>query len=121
MRICIPVKTNEGLNAHVNEHFGSAPYFLIYDTQQDTFEVIGNEDSHHVHGSCHPLKVLQGRQIDSVVCRGMGARAVERLNNGGIRAYISDVDTAEEAVDRCKQGKLEELTLENCCTDHHCA
>lgn len=120
MKICIPVESVEGLNASVFGHFGSAPYFLVYDTQSNGFEILGNEDSDHVHGNCHPLKVLEDKQIDTVICRGMGARAIERLNKGGIRAYRTDAKTAEEAARRCKEGGLDELTVENCCVDHQC-
>jgi len=45
MRICIPVQTNEGLKATVDRHFGSASYFLIYDSNTEAFEVISNDTS----------------------------------------------------------------------------
>jgi predicted Fe-Mo cluster-binding NifX family protein len=120
MKICIPITENEGLKAKVNAHFGSAPYFLIYDTQKDTFEIINNSDSHHMHGMCHPLKALDNKGIDAVVCGGMGARAVSKLNDGNIRAYRADGETVEEIIKRYKEGSLEEITVENACVDHNC-
>ena len=120
MKICIPIETNEGLKANVFAHFGSAPYFLIYNTQKRTFEVINNRDSHHVHGMCHPLKVLESETINAVVCRGMGARAVQKLNEGRIRAYKASAETVQEIVERYMEGKLEEITVDNACIDHNC-
>jgi len=120
MKICIPATENEGLKAKINAHFGSAPYFLIYDTQEDTFEIINNSDSHHMHGMCHPLKALDNKGIDAVVCGGMGARAVQKLNEGGIRAYRAAAETVADIVVRYKEKKLEEITVETACVDHSC-
>lgn len=120
MKICIPIVENEGLKAKVNAHFGSAPYFLIYDNEKEAFEVINNSDNHHMHGMCHPLKALDNKGIDAVVCGGMGARAVQKLNEGGIKAYRANVETVVEIVKRYKEGKLEEITVKNACINHSC-
>ena len=120
MKICIPIVTSEGLKAKVNAHFGSAPYFLVYSTEEKTFEVINNSDNHHIHGMCHPLKALDNKGIDTVVCGGMGARAVQKLNEGGIKAYKASAGTAEEIIKKYKEDALEEITIHNACIDHNC-
>jgi len=120
MRICIPVETKEGLKAKAFAHFGSAPYFLIYDTDKDAFEVVSNSDKHHMHGMCHPLKILENQTISAVVCRGMGTRAVQKLNAGGIKAYRASVETAEAIIKRYREGVLEEITVDNACAKHNC-
>ena len=120
MKICIPIADNKGLKAEINAHFGGAPYFLIYDDEKGAFKVINNSDSQHVHGMCHPLKVLDRKGIDAVVCGGMGARAVQKLNEGGIKAYRAKAGTVEEIIKQCRDGRLEEITTDNACTDHNC-
>lgn len=120
MKICIPTETDRGLKEKVFAHFGSAPYFLIYDTDKATFEIINNRDQHHIHGMCHPLKALEDKKINAVVCGGMGARAVQKLNEGGIRAYRASVETIEELIKRYKDEALEEITVDNACTNHSC-
>lgn len=86
MRICIPTENKEGLNARVYGHFGSAPYFTIYDTQKETFKAVDNTNAHHSHNMCSPLGVLGASSIDTVVCQGMGMRAVQKLNEANIKA-----------------------------------
>ncbi len=54
MKICIPTETGEGKNAQVYGHFGSAPYFTIYDTDAQSIEIVDNANSHHEHGTCNP-------------------------------------------------------------------
>jgi len=120
MRICVPTTTDEGAKARAYEHFGSAPHFTILDTATGSCEVVGNAGQHHAHGMCHPLAMLEGRKIDAVVCAGIGARALQRLNEGGIRVYRTISGTVEEVVEKFKTRELEEMTLENSCAGHGC-
>jgi predicted Fe-Mo cluster-binding NifX family protein len=120
MRICIPTLDGEGRSAKVSGHFGSAPYFTIYDTDTDSFEVLNNQNEHHQHGMCHPLASLAGKNLNAVACGGMGARALEGLNAGGIRAFRVSAGTVDEVITRYRRGELEEMTLENSCRQHDC-
>jgi len=120
MRICIPTETDVGRKAIVYAHFGSAPYFTIYDSEKDAFEVIDNSNQHHAHGTCHPLGMLNGKHIDAVVCSGMGARAVLGLNGSGIKVYRVVGGTVEETIEKWKDGSFEEITVENACSEHRC-
>jgi predicted Fe-Mo cluster-binding NifX family protein len=120
MKICIPTETDEGKKAKVYGHFGSAPYFTIYDTEKDAFDVIDNSNQHHAHGTCHPMSALSGKSVNVVVCGGMGARAVQKLNEEGIKAYRINAGTVEEIVKKMQNGKLEEITMQNACAQHGC-
>ncbi|MCM8783702.1 MAG: NifB/NifX family molybdenum-iron cluster-binding protein [Candidatus Omnitrophica bacterium] len=120
MRICIPTETDEGLKAVVYAHFGSAPYFTIYDAEKDSIEIINNTDMRHIHGACQPTKTLSAKKIGAVVCLGMGARAVQGLNASGIKAYRISQGTVEEVINQFKQGLLEEITVESACSQHRC-
>lgn len=120
MKICIPTETNEGIDAKVYGHFGSAPYFTIFDTDKENYETINNSNQHHSHGTCHPMTVLGGKDIDVVVCGGMGMRAVQGLNSSGIRVYKADGVTVGEVIKQYKVNKLEEITPKNACAQHGC-
>ena len=120
MKLCIPTETNEGKSAKVYGHFGSAPYFTIVDTEKNSVEIIDNANQHHAHGTCHPMNVLMGKSIDAVVTGGMGARAVQGLNQGGIKAYRAIPGTVDDIVSRFTKGGLEEITVQNACAQHNC-
>jgi predicted Fe-Mo cluster-binding NifX family protein len=120
MKICIPTETNAGKEAKVYSHFGSAPYFTIYDTEKGDCETIDNSQEHHIHGTCHPIDVLGSKDIDAVVCAGMGMRAIQKLNEASIRAYKSSGMSVQEVVNEYRAGELEEITVESACRQHGC-
>jgi predicted Fe-Mo cluster-binding NifX family protein len=120
MKICIPTETAAGLEARVFEHFGSAPYFIVYDTDTKTFEVLNNGNQQHEHGMCQPLGVLGDSDFNTVVCKGMGARAVQKLNQAGIRVYKAVTETVRETVGKYNQGSLAEITVVDACNHHDC-
>ena len=120
MRICVPTQTGEGARAAAYGHFGSAPYFTLYDTGTGAYEVIENRNEHHAHGACHPLGALDGRTVDAVVCAGMGLRALQRLNEAGIKVYLASGGTVGEVVDELVGGRLREMTAEGSCRGHGC-
>lgn len=120
MKVCIPTTTQEGASAQVHEHFGSAPFFTIYDTEKNTVEIIDNSNQHHSHGMCHPMSSLTGKEIDAVVTGGMGARAVQKLNEGGIKVYRAVPGTVENIAQQFTKGGLQEITADNACTQHGC-
>lgn len=120
MKVCIPTETDMGKEAKVYDYFGSAQYFTIYDTEKDDCDTIDNSNKHHVHGTCHPLEVLECKTIDVVVCSSMGKRAIQKLNDVGIRAYKASGADVKEVIDKYWASELEEITLENVCHRHSC-
>jgi predicted Fe-Mo cluster-binding NifX family protein len=120
MRLCIPTIDARGLNAELCEHFGSTPYFTIYDSETGAFETVDNADHEHEHGTCHPMDNLKSKGIDCVVCRGLGRRALEKLNANGIRVLKTDGSTVSDVVESFSAKKLTEIDAENACQNHKC-
>jgi len=116
MKICIPTQTRDGNTAEVYEHFGSAPFFTVCDTQSGSLEIIENANQHHEHGMCQPLSAFAGQKIDAVVTGGMGSRAVQKLNEGGVKAFRAIPGTVLDVLNQFSQGKLEEITVNNACS-----
>jgi len=119
MSICIPAATNEGLSADAFGHFGSAPFFVIHDPESQSTEVLENGNAHHAHGGCQPLAALEGRPVDALIVGGIGARAIQRLNEGGIRVYRAVEGTIASNIEKLKSGSLEEITPSAGCSGHH--
>lgn len=120
MKICIPVEENKGLESIPYGHFGSAPYFLIYDMEKKELKVINNGDMHHAHGMCQPLKALGGEAVDAILVGGIGAGALSKLNNQGIKAYRVNYETVLANIELLKKNELYKFSIEDSCSQHGC-
>jgi predicted Fe-Mo cluster-binding NifX family protein len=87
MKIGFAVQDNHGVGSRVYDHFGSAPAFVIVDTEGNDVLSIDNRDLNHVHGACNPVMALDGKSVDAMVVGGIGAGALTKLNALGIKVY----------------------------------
>ena len=118
MKICIPVEENNGLDSRVCAHFGSAPFFLIVDSDTDKCDPIANSGAHHAHGMCQPLALLEGKDINAVVVGGIGRGALFKLQAGNVGVYMSEYSTVQETLDAHKAGSLRPVSPEGACAGH---
>lgn len=120
MRIALPTMGNEGPKEKVHDHFGSASYFTVWDSETNSIEAFASENEHHAHGSCQPLQAIANLRVDAILTGGMGMRAVMICNQGGMKVYRIAGETVQEAVELFKKGELKELTPEMGCQGHDC-
>ncbi len=118
MRVCFPVQKDEGLDSAVYNHFGSAPMFVMIDTETAANVTINNQDQHHTHGSCNPMKALDNQKVDAIVVGGIGAGALTRLNQLGISVHRAQGKTVRENITMLKSNSLPVLTVQGCCGGH---
>ncbi len=120
MRICIPTIDNREDLFEVCSHFGSAPYFIIYDSEANTYEIVNNSDSEHEHGTCSPTLNLREMNVDTVICKGLGLRAIQKLNEAGIRVCKTDLFCVKEIVHNLTETDFEEIDASDACHGHGC-
>ena len=120
MRICILTIENREDLSEVCSHFGSAPYFIIYDTEANTYETVNNSDSEHEHGTCSPMLNLREMNVDTVICKGLGLRAIQKLNEAGIRVCKTGLFCMKEIVCCLTETELEEIDVSQACPGHGC-
>lgn len=118
MKICFPVSNLNGLESPVYSHFGSAPGFAIVNTENQAVEEISNNDLHHAHGMCQPLKALGGREVDAVAVGGIGLGALMKLQAQGIRVFRAAEGTVKENMMLIIMRKLPEFDAEQTCAGH---
>ena len=118
MKICFPVEVDKGLDSQIFGHFGSAPFFVVFDTQNNTTGTINNQDLGHIHGQCNPMKALNGKMMDAIVVGGIGGGAITGLNNMGIKVYKAANGNIRENIKRFEAGALMEMTMAHTCGGH---
>jgi predicted DNA-binding protein (UPF0251 family)/predicted Fe-Mo cluster-binding NifX family protein len=118
MNLCIPVTEDLGLKSPVCAHFGSAPIFMIVDTESESCRAIQNSNQHHGHGMCTPLASLQGERIEGMAVGGIGMGALTKLQASGIQVFMSEHASVAETVAAFKAGTLRPMTPGNACAHH---
>jgi predicted Fe-Mo cluster-binding NifX family protein len=119
MKIAFPVQQGQGLESAVYGHFGSAPCFVIVESETGSFETLNNKDMHHSHGQCQPMKALAGNAVDAVVVGGIGAGALRKLQADGIRVFRAVEGSLQENLEFIKAGKLPEFVMNMTCAERH--
>ncbi|MHB8987222.1 MAG: NifB/NifX family molybdenum-iron cluster-binding protein [Desulfobulbia bacterium] len=108
MKLCITA-TGKDLSARVDPRFGRAPYFLLVDTETLHCEAVANPASATGQGAgIKAAQLLTDRGVAALLTGTVGPNAVEALQAAGIKTYegVDPGDTAQEAIDRFKQGKF---------------
>ena len=118
MKVCFPVEDAKGVDSEVYGHFGSAPVFIIVDTKDNQVTTINNKDQHHAHGACNPLKALDNQNVDAIVVGGIGAGALTKLNQQGIKVFRAEAQKVKENIGLLKGGGLPEFTMQHTCAGH---
>jgi predicted Fe-Mo cluster-binding NifX family protein len=118
MRIAIPVIDTNGLESRICDHFGSAPYFAIVDSDSGTVDFVINGNAEHVHGACNPIMVITSNQVDAIIVRGIGRNAVARLSAAGIRIHTSDAENTGGAIEDLAANRLGEFDPDSACAGH---
>ncbi len=118
MKLCFPVQHDEGIASEVYNHFGSAPLFVVVDTDTREARTIANGDRDHAQGACNPVKAIDNQQIDAVIVGGIGAGALARLNRLGIGVFRAQMPTIRENVSLFLEQKLSEYALQATCGGH---
>ena len=118
MKIGFAVQFNEGMESIVYDHFGSAPAFIIVDTEQNQVLGLDNKNMHHEHGACNPIMALNGNQIDAMIVGGIGGGALMKLNAMGIKVYGAGATTVKENIALLADHRLQELSMDNSCKAH---
>jgi predicted Fe-Mo cluster-binding NifX family protein len=118
MKICFPVQNDEGLKSTVFNHFGSAPKFVVVDSDTKVVSTISNGDQHHAHGACSPMKALDNQQIDVIVVGGIGAGALTKLNQMGITVHRAQAATIDENLRLYASQTLPVYSVQSCCGGH---
>ena len=120
-RVIIPAEDQTGLQAHLGEHFGRAPYYAIvdFDEQGNVAEVktVSNVGE-HAGGMGFSHDNLLVHKPTAIIVYGMGPRGLISFQNAGVAVLKANANTVGEVVNAYKAHELRELT-EGCENAHH--
>ncbi|MGM0365338.1 MAG: NifB/NifX family molybdenum-iron cluster-binding protein [Actinomycetota bacterium] len=103
--------TGTSLESNVDARFGRCPFFIFYDTENDSFEHLSNE----ARGAMGGAGIQTGQEIarrgaKAVITGNVGPNAFRVLSAAGIKVYSGVSGKVSEAVEKFKAGQLNETT-----------
>ena len=120
MKLCMPVGDSSGADSVIYGHFGSAPFFALFDTDTQDISIVNNGLGDHEHGQCMPVEAIRKTGAQAVLCKGMGMRAANLLIAAGITPYMVDAATVKEAIDRYAEKTVTVMDASKACQGHDC-
>ena len=120
MRICFPIRTDQGVESELYGHFASAPHFLIVDNETKACSVVANCAPDHPFAGCNPFSALKGRTLDCIVVDAICDDALRAMNLGGFRVFQAASVSVAENIALFGQGRLAELALQESAREGRC-
>jgi predicted Fe-Mo cluster-binding NifX family protein len=107
MQIAVTAK-GKGLSAEVDERFGRATCFVVYDTETKKARTVDNAQSvNAAQGAGIQAAETVARQGAQCLLTGhCGPKAFRTLSAAGIRVYNGAAGTVAEAIAAFQQGRL---------------
>ncbi len=112
MKIMITAR-GDTLNAPMDERYGRAEYFIIYDTESGDYEAIKNpyiNDRGGVGVSVAKFTLEKG--VDAIISGSFGPNAQDVLKSGNIKLYTAKDMSVSDAIEAYRSGKLTPFTGE---------
>jgi predicted Fe-Mo cluster-binding NifX family protein len=114
MKIAFPVK-EESLSSKIDLRFGRASKFMIYDLENQTYEILDNSQnlSAEQGAGIQAAEIIIRSGANHLVCSNCGPKAFRVLNASGIKVYGCSSETVEQALELFKKGELSEQNSAN--------
>ena len=97
----------------LSQHFGRAPFYAIIDLDENE-KVIGKgtiaNTSEHFGGVGLPPDRIMQLKPKALVTYGMGSKALQMFEAGGVAVLRTEANTVKEVVQAYKNNELQELT-----------
>ncbi|MBI4774232.1 MAG: NifB/NifX family molybdenum-iron cluster-binding protein [Deltaproteobacteria bacterium] len=109
MKVAFTTSGND-LNAPLVSQFGRAPKFLVYNLDEDTFEILDNQKNVNAArgAGIDAASTLTQRGVNGIVTGYCGPNAYRVLSAAGVKVYYTYATTLAGALKHYRSGKLSE-------------
>jgi len=98
------------LTSPLDSRFGRAPKFLVYDSDNESFEVVDNQQNMNAAqgAGIQSAENVARMGVNALITGHCGPKAFRVLQAAGIKIFTTDAPTVGEALERFRAGKLTE-------------
>ena len=107
MKIAISSQGTE-LSSRVDPRFGRAPYFIIFDTDDESFKVVENtQNIQAAQGAgIQSAQTVARENVNLVISGNLGPKAFSTLSAAGIKTALWAEGTVAQAIELAKTNQL---------------
>ena len=114
MKIAVPSEGRKGLEERVAEHFGRCNTFTFLNEKGEVVEIIDNI-SEHKGGFGLPAEIIKKHGANIVLCKNIGAKALNLCKKLGIGVFIAHAETVKEMFELWKNNKVKKADFGDVC------
>ncbi len=113
MKIAITSLDNN-LDGGFSKHFGRCKSFVIYNLEDDSFEIIDNyQNLNATHGAgIQAAETIINTDVFGIISGDFGPKAYKVLKMNDIKMFKSDATTIKEVIELFKQEQIQEFESE---------
>ncbi len=101
--------TGTSLESNVDPRFGRCPFFIIYNTEDDSFEHVENQARQAMGGAgIQTGQMITNRGVKAVITGNVGPNAFRVLSTAGVKVYSGISGKVSDAIQKLKDGQLQE-------------
>jgi predicted Fe-Mo cluster-binding NifX family protein len=110
MKIAVTSERTD-LNSPIDTRFGRAKYFLVYDTEKNTYSAIDNKQNLNAEqgAGIQSAQNIINCGVDCIITGHCGPKAFGVLNKANVKVYLINGGTVKEALDAFKNGQLKAI------------
>ncbi|MEA3422726.1 MAG: NifB/NifX family molybdenum-iron cluster-binding protein [Bacillota bacterium] len=100
----------ENKESLVDQRFGRAAYYVIYDDQTNEYSSVENQGKFENSGAgVKASQFVLEQNVDCVITTSLGPKSFMIIQDAGLKGYKNIEGTVEENIKAYKENKLEEL------------
>jgi predicted Fe-Mo cluster-binding NifX family protein len=93
------------LDAEVDPRFGRCPYFILVDSESESFESLKNTNTNQGDAGIHSAKMIAAKGVKVLLTGKCGSKATDALATAGIQVVSGCSGTARETIAKYKAGR----------------
>jgi predicted Fe-Mo cluster-binding NifX family protein len=108
MKVAI-TSSGTNLQSNVDPRFGRCPYYIIYDTESDSFEALENKSRLAGGGAgIQAAQTISDMKAKALITGNVGPNAFRVLSAASIKIYSGVTGTIKDAIEKFKKGEYKQ-------------
>ena len=104
----------DSLESSIDPRFGRCMYYIIYNTDDDSYEAISNTSRQATGGAgIQTAQDISNKGVDAVITTNIGPNAFRVMESAKIKVYSGITGSVKKAIEDFKKGSFDTISSPN--------